>query len=133
MLKLDLADPPSSAPEGIDVLIGSDYYWSIVGEEVIRTDAGPTVVKSKLRWLLSGSLATSDPSGTIIIHLALCKFPGTVRTPDTDEYGLTDILKSFWEIESMGIKEGPNDSEINPELFLTNVKFAHGHYEVGLP
>ena len=133
LLKLDLADPPSSAPEGIDVLIGSDYYWTIVGEEVIRTDGGPTVVKSKLGWLLSGPLATSDPSGTTITHLALCKFPGTVRTPDTDEYGLTDILKSFWEIESMGIKEGPNDSETNPELFLTNVKFAHGRYEVGLP
>ena len=71
LLKLDLADPPSSAPKGIDMLIGSDYYWSIVGEEVIRTDGGPTVVKSKHGWLLSGPLATSDPSGTTITHLTL--------------------------------------------------------------
>ena len=86
LLKLDLADPPSSAPEEIDVLIGSDYYWSIV--EVIRTDGGPTVVKSKLGWLLSGPLATSNPSGTTITHLALCKLPGTVMPSETDGCGL---------------------------------------------
>ena len=58
LLKLDLADPPSCAPEGIDVLISSHYYWTIVGEEVIRTDGGPTVVKSKFGWLLSGPMNT---------------------------------------------------------------------------
>ena len=47
LLKLNLADPPSSTPKGIDILIGSDYYWSIVGEEVIRTEGGLTVIKSK--------------------------------------------------------------------------------------
>ena len=29
-LDLDLADPPSSGPGAIDILIGSDWYWSIV-------------------------------------------------------------------------------------------------------
>ena len=45
LLKLDLVDPPSNSPEGIDVLIGSDYYWDIVGQEVIRIEGGPTVVQ----------------------------------------------------------------------------------------
>ena len=34
LFKLDLADPPSKAPQGIDLLIGSDNYLSIVGVEV---------------------------------------------------------------------------------------------------
>ena len=66
LLKLDLADPPSDSPEGIDVLIGSDYYWSIVGEEVVQIEGGPTAVRSKLDWLLSGSLAMSSLSNTFV-------------------------------------------------------------------
>jgi len=42
------SDPPSSAPEGIDILIGSDYYWNFVSDEVIRIEGGSTVVKSTL-------------------------------------------------------------------------------------
>ena len=127
MLKLDLADPPSGSPEGIDVLIGSDYYWNLVEEEVFQTDNGPTVVKSKL---LSGPLATSNPPGTTVTHLSLCRLPDTVA-PEVD--GLTDILKSFWETESLGIKEEPVDSETSTESFLTNVRFVNERYEVGLP
>ena len=72
LLSLDLADPPSSAPEGNDILIGSDYYWTFVGEEVIRTDGGPTVVKSKLGWLLSGPTMTSDSPTIVGTHLTVC-------------------------------------------------------------
>ena len=73
LLKLDLADPPSCAAKGIDVLIGSDYYWTIVGEEVIQTDGGPTVIKSKLGWLLSGPMNASVHPDNTITHLALCQ------------------------------------------------------------
>ena len=132
LLKLGLADPPSSAPEGIDVLIGSDYYWNMV-EEVIRTDGGPTVAKSKFGWLLSGPLATFDPTGITVTHLSLCNLPGTLVQPDLAGDGLTDILKSFWETESLGIKEEPIESKMNPEPFLTKVRFLHDRYEVGLP
>ena len=41
-------------------------------------------------------------------------------------------MKSFWEIESVGIKEGDN-LESSSELFLSNVRFVEGRYEVGLP
>ena len=45
----------------ISVLIGADFYWSIVQETVIR-GPGPTAVKSKLGYLLSGPLHTSSCS-----------------------------------------------------------------------
>ena len=118
LLTLDLADPPSSSPEGIDVLIGSNYYWNLV-EEVVRTDNGPIVVKSKFGWLLSGPLATSKPPGTAVTHLSVCRLPDMVAP------GLTDILKSFWETESLGIKEEPVDSETSTEPFLINVRFVN--------
>ena len=34
LLKFDLTDPSSSSSEEIDMLIGSDYYWNIVGEVI---------------------------------------------------------------------------------------------------
>jgi len=133
LLKLDLADPPSKEPQGIDLLIGSDYYWSIVGEEVIRTKGGPTVVRSKLGWLLSGPLAVSNLSNPLMTQLSLCKLLNTPALPDCDGDGLTDVLRSFWEVESIGINEESRSSELCEQLFLTHIKFTNGRYEVGLP
>jgi len=95
LLKLDLADPPSKEPHGIDLLIGSDYYWSIMGEEVIRTEGGPTVVQSKLGWSLSGPLAMLSLSSPLITQLSLCKLLGTLGSPECDGDGLTNVLRSF--------------------------------------
>jgi len=50
---LQLADANDSTQQ-IDVLIGSDHYWSVMTEETIVGDSGPIAVKSKLGWLLSG-------------------------------------------------------------------------------
>ena len=133
LLELDLADPPSKEPQGIDLLIGSDYYWSIVGEEVIRTEGGPTVVWSKLGWLLSEPLAMSSQSNPLMTQLSLCKLLSTPDLPDCNGDGLTSVLRSFWEVESIGINEEPGDNELSEQLFLTSVKFTQGRYEVGLP
>ena len=99
---------------------------------MIQTEGGLTVIKSKLGWLLSGPLTTSHLSGTTIAHLSLCKLSSTLG-PDPDGDALADVLKSFWEIESIGIHEEPNEPELKGELFLTNVNFTQGRYEVDLP
>jgi len=66
---LDLADPPG---EVIDLLVGSDHYWNIVGEEIIHTDGGPIAVSSKLCWLLSGPLVSPHSHAMTFSHLAVC-------------------------------------------------------------
>jgi len=102
---LDLADPPSSGPGAIDILIGSDWYWNIVGGEVICTNGGPTAVCSKLGWLLS----RSDTSSRLVYsHLALCQ-EGTVFSPPEPVDHRKTIFESFWETETIGIKE-PSDA-----------------------
>ena len=40
--ELELADDSRDKPSAIDVLIGSDYYWTIVTGEVMRINGGPT-------------------------------------------------------------------------------------------
>ena len=42
----------------IAMLIGTDYYWDIVQNKIIRGN-GPTAVQSRLGYLLSGSMSNS--------------------------------------------------------------------------
>ena len=51
----------------ITMLIGADYYWSIVQDSVIRGD-GPTAVPSKIGYLLSGPVAGyNQKSNTLLM------------------------------------------------------------------
>ena len=63
--ELELADDLTNQSTAIDVLIGSDYYWALVTGEVLRTDGGPTAVRSKLGWLLSGPIQGSHNLVTV--------------------------------------------------------------------
>jgi hypothetical protein len=77
----------------ISLLIGADYYWDIVEDEVIR-GPGPTAVASKLGYLLSGPLRTpSKPSNTLVNLLQTI----------TSTKGTELDLERFWSLESMGI------------------------------
>ncbi|XP_071152313.1 uncharacterized protein [Mytilus edulis] len=57
---------PVTADENfeISILIGADYFWSIVQNDIIRGE-GPTAVQSKIGYLLSGTLHShnSDTDG----------------------------------------------------------------------
>ena len=53
---LDLADTREGELD-VDLLIGSDFYWSIFSGTVLRGDwCGPVALESKVGWILSGSL-----------------------------------------------------------------------------
>jgi hypothetical protein len=54
--KLKLAHPVSTKSTfEVDILVGADTYWNIVGDQVIR-GSGPTAVDSKIGYLISGRL-----------------------------------------------------------------------------
>ena len=52
-----LADsiPDSLEPNTVDLLIGSDYFWSIVGTEKIVLPSGLFLISSKIGYILTGS------------------------------------------------------------------------------
>ena len=51
---LEFVDSSDSDHCNIDVLIGSDFYWSIILEGIRQGEKGPVAVNSNLGWLLSG-------------------------------------------------------------------------------
>jgi len=56
---------------------------------------------------------------------------GTEHTNTTENDTLADMLKRFWNTDSIGICDKPHESIID-EFFLKSVQF-NGHYEVSLP
>ena len=83
LASLDLADfADTSSNLEVDILIGSDYYWSLVTGEICCGDSGPIAIHTKLGWVLSGPIATTDSeqssvnlTTTHVLKMTCCSLP----------------------------------------------------------
>ena len=87
----------------IDLLIGADFYWSLVSGEVKKDDnSGLVAVKSKLGWLISGPVRVEGREGDIMTN---CTYVMKIACDDVDEVNLKNDLKCFWDLDTLGIRE----------------------------
>ena len=95
----------------ISLLIGTDYYWDLVEDHIIRGN-GPTAMSSKLGYLLSGPLPMehSLTTHTNVLHVST-------------HHNMASDLTQFWELESTGTNATP-DSDTNKK-FLTDYSNTH--------
>ncbi|XP_060554822.1 uncharacterized protein LOC132715774 [Ruditapes philippinarum] len=108
----------------ISLLIGADYFWQIVQNKVVRGN-GPTAVKSKLGYLLSGPLPEVKNASSVSYMFNVVTAPPNA----------TD-LERFWKLESMGILE--DDTEKSTSGILNEYKencitYKDGRYVAKLP
>ena len=82
----------------VTILIGADFYWDFVEDNVIR-GPGPTAVSSKLGYLLSGPLG--GPS---------CDSKASVLFLTTDSHDEEFRIQNYWDLESLGITDDPEIS-----------------------
>ena len=94
----------------ITMLIGADYYWSIVQDNVIRGD-GPTAVQSKLGYLLSGPVAGYNQKS----HTPLMMNILASHTQEEVD------LEKFWKVESLAIER--TESDRNSDIYLADYQF----------
>ena len=134
---LELADYHTDAfndGDDIDILIGADQYWNFVTGDIVRGDDGPIAISSKLGWLLSGHLKTTEDNEnnptTNLLILAGERLDYSSTENDNDN--LISSLKSFWNTESIGITPLEEKRETHLE-FVQDINFKKGRYEVGLP
>ena len=87
---LILAD---SYPRGPVILIGADFYFSFMSGKCKKgeTAQAPTAVESRLGWIVGGTIDGLPCKNTQSML-------STVRIDP-----VTDTLKQFWELESIGI------------------------------
>lgn len=124
LASLDFADPAdTSSGLEVDILIGSDYYWSLVTGEICHSDNGPIAIRTRLGWVLSGptSLGTPEASSVNLITTHVLRADAL----HSDQESLNATLQSFSELESLGIC-GP-EKTVHDE-FIETIAFKDGKY-----
>ena len=119
----------SSFASPIEILIGADYYYGIVGQEIRRGE--PTAMSSSFGWILSGPAPAldEDESGSKSVHLINCHPP-----VDEKEENLDRLLSDFFSIDSYSM-EKQDDSQCSTvlEQFSNSIVYTGSRYEVSLP
>jgi len=128
---IQLADCSGSAQSTIDVLIGSDFYWQLVGSEIRQGKQGPVAINNKLGWLLSGPLNSAEFTNITSCNLILAYEDVSNSLNDNDQ--LYAMLKQFWELETIGIMDSMGASSRTDDKFLSDIVFTEGRYQVSLP
>lgn len=125
-----LADPTFNIPSHIDVLLGADIFWHIVGgQQKPLANKQTMLIKSKLGWVIAGSVvSTSLATNSLTTRSNLC---------------LADIssqMTKFWENEELPSAElcsSRNSSSVKhpiEEHFTENTyRLESGRFVVRLP
>ena len=119
----------------IGILIGSDYYNSIVGDEKQRHgEAGELVaVNSKLGWLLSGPCMAPSIENDVRNDVTTLTTTHTLMVEyENDDDELSSKISNFWSLDAIGIVE--NEKYVY-ERFLDEVKYIEDEkrYQIKLP
>ena len=118
----------------IDILLGVDQMFKILEPYSEPTGFGPKLIKSKLGWVLAGSMQgkSGNKNGVYTCHsLVAINYPKyQFENPECD-CDISACLAKFWELESIGINP---QEDVSPVLkhFQDTVTFDENlnRYEV---
>ncbi|KAH9637615.1 hypothetical protein HF086_010798 [Spodoptera exigua] len=118
---IELADPYFYCPAEVDLLLGADIFWDLVGFKRITLGVGrPVLQESQLGWLVSGPVGIYKPGHVI------CNYT----------HNINDNLQKFWEIEELNLKIniGTPEERLCESHFQENVKrLSNGRFSVKMP
>ena len=75
----------------VDILIGSDFYWDFIGNEVVRGELGPVALESKLGFILSGNLDMSPNKGCSVLSSHVLKVGSVISSDEALRNDLIDL------------------------------------------
>ncbi|XP_015926265.2 uncharacterized protein [Parasteatoda tepidariorum] len=118
----------------LSLLIGSDYYWKVVTGKIQRLSGTLVACETILGWTVNGSSAMPNQmitqSSANVMKIAV----DTIESNSDIESNL--ILRNFWELESLGIKNDVGAKERENEVlnkFNESICLKDNRYEVKLP
>lgn len=129
LARLELADfSDGKTGMDVDLLVGADYYWELITGTTRRGKEGPVAIHTKVGWVLSGPAPSveQDQQSTSLITTHTLR----IGALQHDLESLDETLQSFWDLESLGIKDP--DRSVFTE-FEESIKFSNDRYEVSLP
>ena len=127
----------------IDILIGVDFYFSLINGEIKKGVNGPVALKSIFGWVLCGKYEACDDVSNLtiahntthclrILNHSLCETetlqPSKFKHRG-DKDGLHDLVKTFFDVENLGV----DDNYTVVEDFKRNLTFDGEKYVCRLP
>ncbi|GIX68193.1 DUF1758 domain-containing protein [Caerostris extrusa] len=131
-LGIDLSDVSYDLNQGnkIDILIGADYYWTIMTGKYKRLSPSVVLNETKFGWTLHGQFSNSFNSNEPINAMHV-----SVWDEGKNDKTLTELQK-FWDRETLGIKDDPVGKKLYDkqmlEQFDESIKFSDGRDQVKL-
>ncbi|GFT25707.1 uncharacterized protein TNCV_1517251 [Trichonephila clavipes] len=120
--EIKLADYKFNIPGKIDVLLGTEIFYELLRPgQIYCEDSRLRLQNTVFGYVVSGSV---DEVRVNNIHYSL------IRGSD-----LNTTLRSFWELESIGVKNENcySEEDVCLEMFKQRVHLKNGRYEVELP
>ena len=126
---LPLADFATGQEDlSVDILLGSDHYWSVVLGHTVRGERGPTALLTRFGYVLSGPVDVVCQR-TNVNQVSSSHVMKVSHAPCEDEVLRSD-LKRFWDYETLGIKQ---DEPSVYDKFTEEITTKDDRYEVSLP
>lgn len=140
---LRLADPYFHTPAAIDIIIGADLFWDLLGSQRIKLGNGmPVLCETMLGWLVSGPIHYNNTDKRQLSRTIHCNFASIVPNQSNDS--LNDIIQAqlphFWQLEELSCSNLATSSCYSPEEklcedhFIKNtIRLEDGRFCVRLP
>ena len=111
----------------IDLLIGSDCYWTIINNEVKRyNQEGLVAINSKLGWILSGPVI-SQKTSSIVVNVTRVM---NIEVEVDKDCQLNEKIEKFWDLDSVGVVEKEQSVY---DKSIKEITLKDNRYEVRLP
>lgn len=127
---MDLADSGNASDHlEINILVGPDYYWKVATGRIVHGRVGPTAIKTRFGWVLSGPVPGRHPvsmtTNMICSHVLKVGCVQPENLADLDKK-----LQMFWDLDTLGVRE-KEDSVY--DKFIRTVELKNGRYSARLP
>lgn len=134
--KIDISADDARFGEKIDLLIGNDYYYSLLRNESHKIRENLHLINTDLGWIVSGQIEDSDISSELSV-ITYCQCHQSECTYFTEpDLPLRNVDMNFlWSLESIGIVDSPKATreEKTVKYFNETVTFQNGRYQVKWP
>ena len=128
---LQFVDSSTNLDKRIDILIGSDYYYSIGSGEILKGKIeGPVAINSLFGWILCGPFE-NNPSSVNVNFNSVHNMRVHTETMSENfiNENIHNIKKNVFE-DFNEIKKLENNESVNQ--FKDNLSFEHGRYSTKL-
>ncbi|XP_059057830.1 uncharacterized protein LOC131851357 [Achroia grisella] len=132
---LSLADPTFHEPSKVDILIGADIFWDLLGSQIIKLGLGmPVLCETRLGWIISGPVTYN--------HVKFqrtnikCNFTHIVSPHKESLDKLRTDLMRFWQLEETALQSTNYlpEEKLCEEHFVKNVtRLSNGRFCVRIP